>query len=185
MATPDQRKQIFDFLPGELAQFQAGKPVSAAHLNTVVDVVNKNRAGVGAAEQVIRTIKGGSISFAIVRGWADPVKDVLDVSIISRNAETGTWLIVAEATVEVSCSPGLVAGDYESVRWVGAGTESYPLSLPRQITVLAQPVVSAGGGRVAMWLPSLVVADPLPGNLPVSDGYVSDGASEVSFAIAP
>ena len=183
MASQDERTQIFDYVPGELKQFEAGTPVSASHLNTLVDSQNRERSGVPFPEQIIREPRGGSIRFAIIRGWPDPGKDVLDVSMIVRDSATGKWSIPEKATVEVVCSPGLRAQDYEAVQWIGPDGLEYPLELPRQITVLAQPIVSVGSSLVAMWLPSIVPADPLPDNVDVSDGFVVDGASEVSFAI--
>ena len=83
------------------------------------------------------------------------------------------------------CSPGLQADDYETVQWIGEGGENYPLTLPSQITVLAQPIMSVGAELVAMWLPSLVPAQDIPANLPVTDGYNVNGTGEVGFAINP
>lgn len=185
MAGQDERKQVFDLSFDELQKFSAGSPVSASHLNTLVDATNKARQGVASAEQIVRSQPGGSIDYAIVRGWTDPDADLIDVSLIARNSETGTWLIPDAATIEVVCSPGLKAKDFEAVQWIGQGGEIYPLALPRQIAVLAQPVVSVGGILVAMWLPSMFPADSLPANSPMSDGYHTEGGSEVSFAVAP
>ena len=181
MADKDESRSIFDFTIEELAKVSSGDPVSASHLNKIVDAINKGRIGVGSAEQIVRTSPGGSIDFGIIRGWPDPLGDLMDVSLISRNSATGTWLIQSAGTVEVVCSPGLRAKDYEAVQWIAPGGEGYPLALPRQLTVLAQPIVTVGSDLVAMWLPSIVVPDPLPADLPVSDGYVNNGAGEVSF----
>ena len=185
VTTPDQRKQIFDDTPELLKQFEAGTPTSASQLNTLVDAENKRRSGVPAPEQVNRTRRGGSIDFGVVRGWANPTDDFMDMSLISRDSETGTWFIPEEATVEVVCSPGLKADDYETVQWIGESGENYPLTLPSWITVLAQPIVSVGTDLVAMWLPSLVPAQDIPANLPVTDGYNVNGAAEVGFVINP
>lgn len=185
MAKPDQRQQIFDLAPGELKKFEAGTPTSASHLNKLVDAANEGRIGVGAPEQVTRTRRGSSIDFGLIRGWPVAGGDLLDVSLIARNAATGTWLIPEEATIEVVCSAGRQARDYASFQWIGQGGEIYPLALPRQITVLALPIVSVGSDLMALFVPPFVIPDPLPANSPVSDGWHSEGESEVSFGITP
>lgn len=185
MATPDQKKQVFDFKPSDIQQFQAGTPTSASHLNQLVDSENRSGARIHAAEQVIRTLRGASIAFGLIRGWPVAGGDLLDVSLIARNAATGTWLIPDEATIEVVCSAGRQARDYDSFRWVGQGGEIYPLALPRQITVLALPIVSVGSDLVALFVPPFVIPERLPDNIPMSDGWHSEGESGVSFGITP
>lgn len=184
MADPNERNDIFDQTLDAISNVAARKPIRAAHYNKLVDAANKGRKGVGSPEQIAASVSvASSVDFGVIRGWPDPTGDLLDVSMISRDEDAGSWFIATNATVEIVCSPGLRADDYESVQWIGGGNEIYPLTLPSQIAVLAQPIVSVGADLVAMWLPSIAPAQDIPDNLPTTDGSNKNGTGEVGFVI--
>lgn len=182
MATPDQRKSIFDLTPTELAQVSKGDRVSADGWNAVVDTVNSHIAGVSPGEQVDPPKTTGVQQLAIVRGWPAANGDKLDVTYVTRADDA--WVLRADETVEVLTDRGMPAVWYDSVRWMDA-TVTYPYVLPRSVLLGAMPVVRIAGERVMQWAPLLFPPDVSLDNLPSTDGYSIDGEGEVGFAVNP
>ncbi len=185
MARPDQRRQIFDYTPAQLEPFTAGQPTSAGQLDAMRETIELHHPqGVHPPEQVDPLRSSGRARMGVVRGWENDDDDTMMMSMMVRDGERKVWIFPQSEAVEVVCSPGLTAKDYELVQFIGPGDLQYPSDVPKQIAVTAMPVLPVGPDLVALWLPSIIPVI-VPGNLRATEGFVIDGAGRVGFRVTP